>query len=293
MLKVRVTVNASATAFSDTNGARQTPLYDEVVSASVSTPAGGGSATPEPEALTHWPWNNTVTKGLKATTTHTVPLQIQTDGAFLVYTPDVTLIARAQVPDSRKYNNGSWETDLSGSVSAGGSYSAIIDNRSLRLTRPGAIGETYNPSTKTTHGHSIYSYHSWFQGGDVWNNQTYKPSFGGIWSQKQSNEISYTGTVPDVTWNWAPANPLMTGDTWSSATRTIPKGSVAQSAIPEWMGPASSPSQVGISYTATDNMDGATETANYILHLHDKYEVKSQDEQIEITTSSLINSIGA
>ncbi len=155
---------------------------------------------------------------------------------------------------------GDQQTPLWSLASAGYSYLAEIDNRGVRLSRPGAIGETYDAATNTTTGDTTYSYY--LEG---------NPTPVANWQQFNSAVIGFNPSTPSH-WSWAPSGGNQsTPQTWNNSAQYMPTGSRFLSANGQWLG---TPSGVGtrtVTYSATD-ADGATATAKYVLRVHDEVE---------------------
>lgn len=142
----------------------------------------------------------------------------------------------------------------------------------------------------TMHGDTIYSYHSYIgtsQNGDLpqdspeWNWIYFTPHFVGGWHWKAgTNHNQDSITVPNVvnpdTWSWSPNESEDTWDygkcsmSWAtnySETNGIPTGQDAPTVY----------NGSGVVYAATDNTDGASITAKYIMTVHDPIEKNYPD----------------
>lgn len=182
-----------------------------------------------------------------------------TGGAERVNGPVCSLKATGSLGGRRRVSADTSEGEntgwlfLEGTVSAGADYSAAIDNRGVRLTRPGAIGETYNASTNTTTGDSTFSYeesYARFEPSNQWPNwQTFVPSFIGQWSEK----IAYSGGLKkDVDFTWSPAGgTLLDPDRWDYSSQLMPIGSLwlnSRTSTSFWEGTPSSPTTRTVTY---------------------------------------------
>ncbi len=184
---------------------------------------------------------------------------------------------------------GDQQTPLWSLASAGYSYLAEIDNRGVRLSRPGAIGETYDAATNTTTGDTRYSYVKNMVGG--WpsfsqpNTQSFAAALIGEWPTASN---SADGTVsPYVNWSWSWSDPNMTR-TYNQ--KEMPYGSLRlqnmdeHGETSEWVGSPTGMQTQNLSYTVTDRTDGATATAKYVLRVHD--EIEKVSEATGIVTAS-------
>ncbi len=151
-------------------------------------------------------------------------------------------------------------------------YEADVDSRAVVLHRDGAHGETVD-ADGTTHGDTIYSYLADYlprteegfpSTEDHKNWQVFHPYLTGSWSQRPMINLE---AGPNINWQWSPNE---SEDTWSMGKvsmhyrtfRTFNDAPQHQDTSEER----------DITYTATDNQDGATATATYILTVHDPYE---------------------
>ena len=164
------------------------------------------------------------------------------------------------------------------------SYGAVVDTRTLSLRREGARGETFDVDG-TGHGDTIYSYHIFDSAKlfgndeDIINWQTFFPVFGGAWHTKLGPNQNLTW--PDVSYVW---NPPESQNDWATGLWSMHHGAMNKDLeLPtplKWTKDAS-PATVGAeTYTATDNVDGASATANYILKIHEPLEL--QGDQVLI-----------
>ena len=170
-------------------------------------------------------------------------------------------------------------------------YQAVADTRTLSLHRDGARGETFD-ADGTGHGDTIYSYHV-FQfipndfGGhhddsDCINWQTFHANYGGGWSTRPlyDGNNHFLGYVSDVTYNWTPANDRdndrYTGK-WSMQHGAMNQDLDLTPPL-KWTKDASPATPGTESLTATDNADGASATAQYILTIHEPIELEGGDQ---------------
>ena len=235
----------------------ETPL----VSIRVAVPAGGGDRV-------EGPWCS-----LKA--------KASLDGGRYVLTTSSS--SGSSSSSSSSSGSGAYiENDLTGEIGGGVGYSAIIDDRNVRLTRSGAVGETYDATTNTTTGHTRWSY---TEREDVtldplapdWADWPIALStvIGANWSGAWSDDRTYT---------WSPSD---SRDQETSHVVDLPDGGAllnnagldrnsSMYIVPVPQGwyrtPSSGTNPLTISYTLKDNADGATLTAKYVLNLHDEWE---------------------
>lgn len=149
----------------------------------------------------------------------------------------------------------------------------LVDNRGLTLHRDNAINETVDDNG-TVHGDTTYSFDEWRTGPDDsinvffhGNTQVFHPAFDGGWPLFLPNPDEFD-------WKWAPSQ---SDDTWDTASRLMSKGNLHLDTNSTWQTTPSSPKVFVQSYTATDKVDGATATANYVLTKHDEVEGASDD----------------
>ena len=164
-------------------------------------------------------------------------------------------------------------------------YQIAIDTRAVTLHRDDAHDETVDPDG-TVHGDTTYSYtdkehHEYdpdrgrrlpaFTIEDMENWQYFHPQFSGYWSPAQSGG-GLDGFHPlcpyDISWIW---NPAESDDTWNTGQWEMPYGSVNMEDA-DWVGTPTGASTHAMTYSVTDNGDGAKATAAYILTRHDKYD---------------------
>ena len=166
------------------------------------------------------------------------------------------------------------------------SYQAPIDTRTLSLHREGGRGETYD-ADGTGHGDTIYSYHTlsttvlFHNRSDVDNInwQTFHPIYGGEWSKFTTyDNLNQAHTFPDISYSWTPSE---SDNKWNIGLRSIVHGAMNEdldlSAPLKWTKDASPPGGGTETYTATDNVDGASATANYILKIHEPLELQGDE----------------
>lgn len=79
-----------------------------------------------------------------------------------------------------------------------------------------------------------------------------------------------------MTWSWSPSSG---DDTVETHKQEMPNGSVEKKLDGAWSGTPSGTSQKVVTYTVTDNQDGATARARYELTLHDPIEQKTRQTQ--------------
>lgn len=255
---LRVRASASATAESDSTGNRPMPGKEE---ATASVTNG--------KLETNYNGNGASARSV----TPLLLIPVETGGQDTVQGPECSLNAHGSIGGARVWpaeEEESADTELDGRVSAGADYSAAIDNRGVRLTRPAARGETYNAGTNTTYGHSTYSYHSESVDaeGTTWytyipNTQNFKAAYNSTGEGNQALEW----------YQWSPSDP---SDTWESHTQEMPYGNPYRvSGSNEWFGQSTpGPQKKIIGYTAY-HTDGASVNARYELTLHDEYEKKT------------------
>lgn len=142
------------------------------------------------------------------------------------------------------------------------------DTRGVRLTRPGAVGETYNASTNTTTGDSRFSYFTVTDGDGSGvlrfhhlNPQTFNASHSGAWSglPTRLHEGNYV---------WSPSSE--DDDPWTH--RQIMEDGSPEIDEGVWTGTPTGTRQKIITYTYTDPNDGAVARAKYVLTLHDEWD---------------------
>lgn len=228
-------------------------------------------------------------------TTKLMLIPVATGRQKRVLGPECALKATGDLAGGRKESaqtsTGEWDgwLFLDGTVSAGASYDAAIDNRGVCITRPGARGEFYNALTNTTYGHSTYSYvsESVDAEGFTWytnfpNNQNFKAAYNSTGEGNQALDW----------YQWNPSDP---SDTWESHTQEMPYGNPYRvSGSDEWHGQATiGPQKKIIGYTAY-HADGATVNARYELILHDEYEKRTHriDDEFENPRRVGDNAIG-
>lgn len=158
-----------------------------------------------------------------------------------------------------------------------------LDNRSVALQRLGQPrGETYDIRTNTTYGHTTrsYPYREDTGEGIFWFNrfnwQQFTTRFSGDWTYGWFTDppIIWQQTYrPDVSWSWSPDNDR--DNRWNYGRFSMPMGEQWRDENGDWQGASDDPITYNITYTATDNRDGATATANYVLTVHDHYEEKT------------------
>jgi hypothetical protein len=95
---------------------------------------------------------------------------------------------------------------------------------------------------------------------------------------------------PEVTWYWDPSGDGNTfgslgsaADTWHFMTKKMEYGIPYKDISGNWHGSSSVNNVFSVVYTTTDNGDGATATAKYILTLHDEWEHLIDDNPAQTT----------
>ena len=164
------------------------------------------------------------------------------------------------------------------------SYTVQIDTRSVTITRSNARspGIVYSPDNQphgeyvdasgVGHGETIYSSLSGSSSPTLDPNwQFFDSTLVGNWTQKTAYDLlgQPTGTEPDVTWAWSPAE---SEDTIDSGKCEMPKGGITYDDNGNSSGTAASTIPYSVAYGATDNGNGATATAAYVLTLHEQWD---------------------
>lgn len=196
------------------------------------------------------------------------------DGVYRAVLPPRHLAA------SGTKGSGSWLTTVPIA------YTAQPDNRRVEIARGGGKpafigndgkrhGEWTEPGG-TMHGETTYSFLYGSQSGNpapkLSSNWVYFASaLYGRWTKRivydSSGQIS--GYSPDVAWSWSPAE---SDDTINSAKCQMPQSGITYYDNGSSSGSAAGPIDYPVTYTATDNGDGATATVSYILSVHDQWE---------------------
>lgn len=216
-------------------------------------------------------WNAAVSRRSKSSGTHLV----QKDGSSGTITFTFNVSAHADgsltIPSPTTSNQAPPTMDGGGGTEAW-PVTVTEDSRGVTLHRDGAHGETVD-ADGTTHGDTIYSYLADYlprteegfpSTEDHKNWQVFHPYLTGSWSQRPMINLE---AGPNINWQWSPNE---SEDTWSMGKvsmhyrtfRTFNDAPQHQDTSEER----------DITYTATDNQDGATATATYILTVHDPYE---------------------
>ena len=199
-------------------------------------------------------------------------------------------------------DNDYWDPlpgDLTYSASAASASltaTAKQDDRAVTLHRDGArpklvlpdgsIHNEWTGNDGVTHGDTTYSYDEWSDGLDNStqvtpriNHLIFHPSYSGGW-----NFLIYgmAGSNPNITSTW---NPLASNDVidqgasdvgdWAAIYGGLTVDNGVWTSDPSGLGVPESSTGIQqriISYTATDIIDEATETATYVISLHDPLE---------------------
>ena len=179
--------------------------------------------------------------------------RIKTNGRTRIDDVQITLSAEAKIKGGRyrieKMWNGSPITyGMYGYADASGNVTAKPDNRSVRLSRPGAIDEKYtlDNGVPTTEGDTTYSYNApvvWVGGvnkGEMMpenNWQSIQASLSGDWkSHVQYEDVHTYGT----SYTWSPA-----GTHWfykdhsTGTTQLMPMGQLFKNKDGRWEGTSS------------------------------------------------------
>ena len=162
--------------------------------------------------------------------------------------------------------------------SSSATISAKQDNRGVSLSRPGAIGETYDEATNTTTGDTTYSH---------WDKS--HPFVPGTWHDNwQTIQANYTGPWSNtVEFSWSPPG---SSDTKTSSQQRADRGQLAYTYSEDdlytqsWQGTPDAPSTRAIVYNAKDLSDGATAVPTYNLTFHN--EVEKDSETTTVVTVS-------
>ena len=164
--------------------------------------------------------------------------------------------------------------DWQGSQAVSVRLNVVLDTRSINIVRDGArtLGKVYSPDGQLHgeyvdasgggHGETVYS-------AQPPNWQNFHVNFFGSWSQKPSDNILSTGTIPDVAWAWTPNE---SEDTWYTGKCEMPNSNITYNADGTESGKAASPTTYPVTYTATDNGDGAKASAAYTLVVHEQWD---------------------
>lgn len=154
-----------------------------------------------------------------------------------------------------------------------GAQQAQADSRHVRLSRPGAIGEAYDPDTNVTTGDTTFSYY--IQNFDVpppdpspfpQDNYTAVPNLQNF----QAARLGQWGSNVNSFWNPAGDN-----DTRDSHSQMMRQGSTHINPDGVLVGGASPPQSVVVTYQAIDSADNVSVMGYYALRLHDEWEVVS------------------
>ena len=163
-------------------------------------------------------------------------------------------------------------------------FTVTPDDRSVSLSRQNAHNETVD-SDGTTKGDTRFSYSVFYPGypgdppyaGTEWNWQQFSAALSGGWHTK----TVYTGghpasstQVPDISVQW---NPAYSGATyqWNQWQQNL--GTLRFDAG-DWAGKPDSPNTEVLTYSVTDNVDGAKADATYVLTKHDILDIKDEHE---------------
>jgi len=175
---------------------------------------------------------------------------------------------------------------------AGCYFTAALDNRGLVINSfstkhknptTGAADFDFPDPDGTFEMTSIYSHHIWIDGGDPPSTMDtpfinwigFTPNFIGDWHWKDwtdpnGNTIAAPDVVDPDTWSWSPNE---SDDTWNYGKVSMGFGNIDY-ANGEVEGQLTGSQTYHVSYTATDNTDQASATANAKIALHDEWENK-------------------
>lgn len=268
---------------------------------SVGQPSGGdpilgkttSSITPvyDPNDTSHTSDTNFVcsaTDPIHLLTISTQGATKQSDGSYLLTYPLPDVTVACDVTGGAYYTQGDndpgyYDTYPNG-TRAWGSIGAVCatDTRAVTLSRPGAVGETYNPSTNTTFGDTIYSSTkeddsllvTRYVHIDNW--QLFNSNLTGGWPAVQ-------GTVG---YSWTPAGTsllLPPADNYKTSSQFMPRDQMDLNLDGTYTGKPSAATPYNLTYSVTDPTpnNGATATANYVLTVHEPFEKIHENPEIE------------
>lgn len=194
-----------------------------------------------------------------------------------------SLVRAGAIPDSR-------DLTISATVDATNKKVPLLDaNGNQTKDANGDSNYTSAPNTRgtdgTMHGDTIYSYHNY-----VTQNNTdppivldtgtlnwiyLSPAFIGGWHSNAQ------GVFLPSPWQWSPNE---SHDTWDQAQCSMPwaPNYTMTDNVPNGQ---DSPKTYPIKYSATDSMDGANATANYVMTVHDPLESNYPDHESDIRTN--------
>ena len=193
-----------------------------------------------------------------------------------VTSPAVTIAGN---PSSKRYPKAQIVTTNSANVS--------IDNRSVRLTRPGAVGEELKVENdvNVTYGDTTYSYRypppfiRPIGAPDRYlheNSQWIQASFGGKWLK---HRIDYGVESYGKSYKWSPEGNSPVHQISAMGSRyTMPEGQLFLNEDGKWEGKSSvgSHTTYSVNYEVTDD-DDTSVTAVYNLRVHNPIEVIDKD----------------
>jgi hypothetical protein len=227
---------------------------------------------------------------------------------------EINLVPYAPVGNGDWHGNG--EASASGSASASATaqidtrdvtISANVDTTSKKVPLLDANGNqtsdangdpnyTTAPNTGdadgTMHGDTIYSYHDFvttYDSGPVDTDKpnwiTFTPNYVGNWHYKSGTTHNGDSiVVPDVvdpdTWSWSPNE---SEDTWDYGKCFMPWATnfTEEDEVPTGQDAST---VYNVTYSATDNTDQASATANYVMTVHDPYEKNYPDHVQHVPT---------
>lgn len=149
----------------------------------------------------------------------------------------------------------------------------------------------------TMYGDTIYSYNTHQDG--AYNNSpnvnwcNFTPNFSGNWHWKTGQDhLGQTVLVPNVvnpnTWGWSPSE---SEDNWDYGVCSMPLA--ANYALINGYPKGQDASTIySVIYTATDNTDGATASARYVMTVHDPYEKSFPDHTQDMTDDANEKQLG-